>query len=63
MIQEFRFKNMNKTRNDFLEKIEQNELMSRRNKKDCTTLNYIENFLILASTTTRCIFKFLLLLL
>ena len=63
MIQEFRFKNMNKTRNDFLEKIEQNELMSRRHKKDCTTLNYIENFLILASAITRCIFKFLLLLL
>ena len=63
MIQEFRFKNMNKTRNDFLEKIEQNELMSRRHKKDCTTLNYIENLLILASAITRCIFKFLLLLL
>ena len=54
---------MNKTRNYFLEKIEQNELSSIRPKKDCTTLNYIENVLILASTITRRIFKFLLLLL
>ena len=29
--------------------------MSRKHKKVCTTLNYIEHFLILASTITRCI--------
>ena len=29
--------------------------MSRKHKKVCTTLNYIEYFLILASTITRCI--------
>ena len=29
--------------------------MSRKHKKVCTTLNYIEHFLILPSTITRCI--------
>ena len=47
--QEFRLKNY------FLEEIEQNELMSRKHKKVCTALNYIEDFLILASTITGCI--------
>ena len=31
------------------------ELMSRKDKKVCTTLNYVEHFLILASTVTGCI--------
>ena len=53
--QEFRFKNIDATRNYFLEEIEQNELMSRKHKKVCTTLSYIEHFLILASTITGCI--------
>ena len=52
MSQEFRLKNINKTRNYFLEEIEQDELMSRKHKKVCTTLNYIEHFLILASAIT-----------
>ena len=29
--------------------------MSKKHKKICTTLNYIEHFLILASTITGCI--------
>ena len=29
--------------------------MSKKHKKFCTTLNYIENFLILASAITECI--------
>ena len=29
--------------------------MSRKHKKVCTTLNYIEHFLILASTITGCV--------
>ena len=44
--QEFRLKNIDKTRNYFLEEIKQNELMSRKHKKVCTTLKYIEDFLI-----------------
>ena len=37
MIQESRLKNMNETRNYFLEEIEQNELMSKKHKTVCTT--------------------------
>ena len=55
MSQKFRFKNLEETRNYFLEEIEQNELMSRKHKKDCTTLNYIERFLISVSAITACI--------
>ena len=53
--QEFRLKNIDETRNYFHEEIKQNELMSRRHKKVCATLNYTEHFLILASTITGCI--------
>ena len=35
--------------------MEQNKWMSRKHKKVCTTLNYIGEFLILASTITGCI--------
>ena len=55
MSQELRLKNIDETRSCFLEEIEQNELMSRKHKKFCTTLNYIENFLMLTSTITGCI--------
>ena len=34
--------------------LKQNELMSKKHKKVCTTLNYIQDFLILASTITGC---------
>ena len=54
MSQEFRFKNIGKKRNYFLEEIKQNELITRKHKKVCTTLNYIEHFLILAPTITGC---------
>ena len=50
--QEFRLKNIDETRNYFLEEIEHNKLMSRKHKKVCTTLNFIEHFLILAFTIT-----------
>ena len=53
--QEFKLKNKDETRNYFLEEIEQNELMSKKHKNICTTLNYIEHFLILASAITKCI--------
>ena len=42
--QEFRLKNINETRNYFYEEVNQNELMSKKHKKICTTLNYIEHF-------------------
>ena len=53
--QEFRLKSIDETRNYFLEEIKQNELMSKKHKKVCKTLYYIEHFLILASTITGCI--------
>ena len=49
-------KNITKTRNYFLEEIGQNELMSKKNKKEHLYLsNYMEHFLISASTITECI--------
>ena len=48
-------KNIDETKNYFLKEIKQKELMSRKHKKVCTTLNYIEHFLILASAITGCI--------
>ena len=47
--QKLRLKNIVETRNYFIEEIKQNELMSKKRKKVCTALNYIEGFLILAS--------------
>ena len=42
--QEFRLRNVNKTKYYFLKEIQQNKLMSEKHKKVCTTLNDIENF-------------------
>ena len=39
-------------RNYLIEEINQNELISEKHKMICTTLNYIEHFLVLASTIT-----------
>ena len=55
MSQEYRFKNIDETRNYFLEEIKQNELMSRKHKRVFTILNYIEHFVILASIISGCI--------
>ena len=49
---ELRLKNINETRNYLVEEIKQNELINKKPKKVCTTLSYIEDFLILASTIT-----------
>ena len=53
--QEFKLKIIDEARNYFLKEIEQNALMSEKHKKVCTTLNYIEHFLILAFTISGCI--------
>ena len=55
MSQGFRFKNIDETRNYFLEEIKENKLMCKKHKEVCATLNYIEHFPFLASTITRCI--------
>ena len=53
--QEFTLKIIDATRNYLIEEINRRELMSKKHKKVCTTLNYIEHFLILGSTTTGCV--------
>ena len=50
--QEFRLENIDQTRDYFVEEIERTELMRRKHKNVCTTLNCIEDFLISASTST-----------
>ena len=55
MTQELRLRNIDETRNFFIKEIEQNELMSKKHKKVCTSLNYFEHFLTLASVITGCI--------
>ena len=44
MAEEFELKNTDETRNYFIEELEQNELMSKKHKKVCVTLDYIEHF-------------------
>ena len=43
---------IDETRNYLIEEVNQNELMSKKHKKICTALNYIEHFIILASAIT-----------
>ena len=57
MNQEFWFKNTDEIRNYFLEEINQNELISKKHKKVCTTLTHITHFIFsttIASTITGC---------
>ena len=54
--QAFRLKNVDETRNY----LSQDELMSKKHKKVCATLNYIAHFLILGSTITGICFHFLI---
>ena len=44
-----------KQKNYFIEEINQNELMSKKYKKVCRVLNYIEHLLTLVSTVTGCV--------
>ena len=55
LSREYRLKNIDERRNYFLEEIKQNELMSKKHKKVCETLNYFDHSLISASTILGCI--------
>ena len=57
--QEFRLKNIDEIRNNLIEVINRNELMSKKHRKVCTTLNYIVDFLILGYKILY-VFQFLL---
>ena len=46
---------MNETINVLTEKINWNEVMSKKQRKICPTLNYIEHFFLLGSASTGCI--------
>ena len=47
---EFRSRKIHETRNDLLEEIKHNDLMSEKYKRTCQYLNYVEKLLILSST-------------
>ena len=53
--QEFRLKNIDETRNYFIKEINQNELMTKKYKKVCRILNYIEHLFLLTSTVSGCV--------
>ena len=45
ITQEFRLKNIDEARNYLIEEVNWSELMSKKNKTLCTTLNYMNTFL------------------
>ena len=49
---EFTLRKIDEARNYLLDKIKHNDLTSKKYKKTCKYLNYVENLLILASTVT-----------
>ena len=54
--QEFRLENIDESRNYFVEEIEQNELMSKKDTNLCTNLILLNTFtFILSSAVTGCI--------
>ena len=55
ITQEFRLKNIDETRNYFIEEINQNEWMTKNYINVCGVSNYIAHSFILVSTVTRWI--------
>ena len=53
--QEFWLKNIDETRNYLTEGINRNEMINKKHNKVCTTLIYIERFLIFGSASTGCV--------
>ena len=53
--QEFRLKQIDEIINYLIEEINQNKLMSKKHKKVCRVLNYIDHSLIVISTITGCV--------
>ena len=52
---EFRLRKTDETRNYLLDEIKHNNLMSEKYRNTCKYLNYVEHFLIIASTVTDCV--------
>ena len=55
MNKEFRLKKIDEIRNYLIEEINRNELMSKKHKKPCRVLNYIDHSFIVISTITGCV--------
>ena len=55
LSQEFKLKNIERTKNYLIIEIDQNVLVSNKDKRITMTLYYIEHFLILASVITGCL--------
>ena len=55
---DFRLRKIDETRNNLLDEIKHNDLISEKYKKTCKYLNYVEHLLILASTITCLCFNF-----
>ena len=53
--QEFRLEKIDEIRNYLFEEINQNKLMSKKHKKSCKVLNYIDHLLIVISAITGCV--------
>ena len=53
--QEFRLDNTYEIKNYFIEEINQNELLGKKDKKVPTIFSYIEHFLVLVSVITGCV--------
>ena len=53
--QEFRLKKIDEMRNQLIKEINQNKLMSKKDKKVYRVLNYIDHSLIVISTITGCV--------
>ena len=53
---EFRLQNIDETENYLIEKINENELMSKKHEKVYIVLNYIEHLLVLTSTVSGWVF-------
>ena len=60
--QQFRLKNIEEIKIYFIREIDQSELITKKHKKLCKTLNYIEHILIFAFLMLLGVFPFLLLL-
>ena len=51
----FKLRKIDETRTYFLDEIKHNDLMSKKYKKTCKYLNYVQHLLILVSTVTGCV--------
>ena len=54
--QEFRLKKIDKIINYLIQEINHSELITKKHKKVCRVLNYIDHSLIVISTITECVF-------